>query len=60
MHIFVHFRAKYNNQDKETTQMFNDKWIYKEMWFICIIEYYETTRKDEIMHFAAILMDWMV
>ena len=53
MHSKVHGSTMYNSQDIETSQMsISDEWI-KKMWYICTMEYYSATEKNEVMPFAA-------
>ena len=65
MHPYVHSSTIHNTQDMEATYMLTDEWI-KKMWdFIYLythphihtVEYYSTTKKNEILPFATTWMD---
>ena len=52
MHMYVHCGTVYSSKDLESSQMsITINWI-KKMWYIYIMEYYETIKRDKIMSFA--------
>jgi hypothetical protein len=53
-HVFcyVHSGLICDIQKLETTQMYHNRRMDKEMWFIYTMEYYLATKNEDIMSFA--------
>ena len=58
MHPYVHCSIIYNSQDMEATQVLINRLMDKEnAVYICTMEYYSATKKNEILLFAITWMD---
>ena len=55
-----HYSTVYNSQDMEATKgPSTEEWI-KKMWCLYTIEYYSSIKKNEIMPFAATLINLQI
>ena len=52
----VQWNIIHNSQNMESTQVFMNRWMDKEMWYICTIDIFTLKKKQEILSF---MTTWM-
>lgn len=58
MYVFIHCRINHSSQDVETKKMSNNRWLVKNLWHTYTMEYYTAARKDKILPFDKMWMNF--